>query len=54
MSMSLGGGKSLAMNRVVEKMVKMSDTFYIVAKIIHQNYIFFFNSFIRNNSYNKI
>jgi hypothetical protein len=30
MSMSLGGGKSLAMNRVVENMVKMSDTFYIV------------------------
>jgi hypothetical protein len=30
MSMSLGGGKSLAMNRAVERMVKMSDTFYIV------------------------
>ena len=29
MSMSLGGGKSLAMNRVVERMVKSSDTFYI-------------------------
>lgn len=29
MSMSLGGGKSLAMNRVVERMVKTSNTFYI-------------------------
>ena len=29
MSMSLGGGKSLAMNRAVENMVKMSNTFYI-------------------------
>lgn len=29
-SMSLGGGYSMAMNRVVEKMVKTSNTFYIV------------------------
>lgn len=30
MSMSLGGGYSLAMNRAVENMVKISNTFYIV------------------------
>lgn len=30
MSMSLGGGYSFSMNRAVEKMVKSSDTFYIV------------------------
>lgn len=30
MSMSLGGGKSNVMNRVVEKMIETSDTFYIV------------------------
>jgi cerevisin len=29
-SMSLGGGKSVAMNRAVENMIKNSDTFYIV------------------------
>lgn len=29
MSMSLGGGKSMAMNRVVENMVRKSDTFYV-------------------------
>ena len=39
MSMSLGGGKSLAMNRVVEKMVKMSDTFYIVVASGNENQI---------------
>lgn len=37
MSMSLGGGKSLAMNRAVEKMVKMSDTFYIVVASGNEN-----------------
>ena len=30
MSMSLGGGKSVVLNRVVETMVSTSDTFYIV------------------------
>jgi subtilisin family serine protease len=37
MSMSLGGGKSLAMNRVVERMVKMSDTFYIAVAAGNEN-----------------
>jgi subtilisin family serine protease len=37
MSMSLGGGKSLAMNRAVENMVKMSDTFYIVVASGNEN-----------------
>ena len=37
MSMSLGGGKSLAMNRVVEKMVTISDTFYIVVAAGNEN-----------------
>jgi hypothetical protein len=37
MSMSLGGGKSLAMNRVVENMVKTSDTFYIVVASGNEN-----------------
>lgn len=37
MSMSLGGGKSLAMNRVVERMVKMSNTFYIVVASGNEN-----------------
>jgi len=37
MSMSLGGGKSLAMNRAVERMVKMSDTFYIAVAAGNEN-----------------
>lgn len=37
MSMSLGGGFSLALNRVVEKMVKSSDTFYIVVASGNEN-----------------
>jgi hypothetical protein len=37
MSMSLGGGYSAAMNRVVEKMVKISDTFYIVVASGNEN-----------------
>lgn len=36
-SMSLGGGKSVAMNRVVEKMVKTSNTFYIVVAAGNEN-----------------
>ena len=36
-SMSLGGGKSLAMNSIVEKMVKTSDTFYIVVAAGNEN-----------------
>lgn len=37
MSMSLGGGKSLAMNRAVENMVKTSGTFYIVVAAGNEN-----------------
>ena len=37
MSMSLGGGKSVAMNRVVEKMVLVSNTFYIVVASGNEN-----------------
>jgi len=37
MSMSLGGGKSLVMNRVVERMVKISDTFYIAVAAGNEN-----------------
>lgn len=37
MSMSLGGGKSLAMNRVVERMVKTSNTFYIAVASGNEN-----------------
>jgi len=37
MSMSLGGGKSLAMNRAVEKMVKSSNTFYITVASGNEN-----------------
>ena len=36
-SMSLGGGKSVAMNRVVEKMIKTSNTFYIVVAAGNEN-----------------
>jgi hypothetical protein len=36
-SMSLGGGKSLAMNRAVENMVKTSNTFYIVVAAGNEN-----------------
>lgn len=37
MSMSLGGGKSLAMNRAVEMMVKKSNTFYIAVASGNEN-----------------
>ena len=37
MSMSLGGGYSFFMNRAVEKMVKSSDTFYIVVAAGNEN-----------------
>jgi len=37
MSMSLGGGKSLAMNRAVENMVKTSNTFYIAVAAGNEN-----------------
>lgn len=37
MSMSLGGGFSVAMNRLVEKMIKSSNTFYIVAAAGNEN-----------------
>jgi hypothetical protein len=37
MSMSLGGGKSLAMNRAVENMVKTSNTFYITVAAGNEN-----------------
>lgn len=37
MSMSLGGGKSIALNRVVEKMVTTSDTFYVVVASGNEN-----------------
>lgn len=37
LSMSLGGGYSAAMNRVVEKMIKTSDTFYIVIASGNEN-----------------
>lgn len=36
-SMSLGGGKSIAMNRAVENMVKNSNTFYIVVAAGNEN-----------------
>ena len=37
MSMSLGGGKSLAMNRAVENMVRKSETFYIAVASGNEN-----------------
>jgi len=37
MSMSLGGGYSFMMNRAVERMVKSSDTFYIVVAAGNEN-----------------
>lgn len=37
MSMSLGGGYSAIMNRVVEKMVQESDTFYVVVAAGNEN-----------------
>jgi subtilisin family serine protease len=36
-SMSLGGGKSIAMNRAVENMIKNSNTFYIVVAAGNEN-----------------
>lgn len=37
MSMSLGGSKSLAMNRVIEKMIEKSNSFYIVVASGNEN-----------------
>ena len=37
MSMSLGGGYSLAMNRAIETMIKNSDTFYVVVAAGNEN-----------------